>query len=95
MPKLGALPAMLLLTLAGCAGAPSANETAAPANETGGTTNMIMQDSAAPSPGPAPSDAPPTAAPAPVTAGPRERFIVCPGNPRCPPTEGNRPSGGN
>jgi len=39
-----------------------------------------------------PAPAPTVGAPVPDTSGsPPQRFIVCPGNPRCPPAAGNRP----
>jgi hypothetical protein len=83
--------ALLLLTLAACgrvSAPPDSNDMPAPSNMTG--------TSAAPTPAapmPMPMDqnmsaeAPPDEA---HTGGPRERFIVCPGNPRCPPS-GNPP----
>ena len=92
MPKLGAAAGLLALALAGCGGAPSGNNAAAPSQDPRGTANMMMHDAGDPAPSLAPSDAPAARAPA---QAPRERFIVCPGNPRCPPSEGNRPDSGN
>ena len=91
--------ALLLLALAACGRAP------APAN-TGETAPPPADwNNTAPSPSnmTGATAAPPPSAPMPMdqnttmmlpdeaqTGGPRERFIVCPGNPRCPPS-GNPP----
>jgi hypothetical protein len=72
---------LLLLALAGC-GAPAPNNIA-PAP---GDAAYEM----APPTAPAPAQAPSTMSDPGESGGPQNSFIVCPGNPRCPP-EGSRP----
>ena len=82
----------LLLTLAGCGQAPVAdNRSAVPPMD---EANLIMPDMNATTAMP-PSQSTGQTGPGqmPDTGdGPRDRFIVCPGNPRCPP-EGSQPKG--
>jgi hypothetical protein len=80
---------LLLLAVAACGRVSAPTNSAdlpAPSNMTG--------RSGAPAPSaPMPMDLNMSAGAAPddaQTGGPRERFIVCPGNPRCPPS-GNPP----
>ena len=91
MPALTVWPkvaiALLPLALAACdrAPPPSQNTSAAPDPSTMSAPEPPMdQGQAAPPSEPAPAPA--------QGGGPRERFVVCPGNPRCPPA-GSRPKG--
>lgn len=93
--KLLPVVAALLLVLIGCAilwWMTSAGEPQSDAP--GGNTNSVdMSAPTAPAPAPrdtmtAPTPRPSEAMPAPAPVGappPTDRFIVCPGNPRCPP----------
>lgn len=89
--KLLPVLAALLLVLIGWAILWWMNSTAAPeADAPGGNTNSV--DMSAPTaPAPARTEtmtAPMAPAPAPEGAPPpTDRFIVCPGNPRCPPRQ--------
>lgn len=94
--------AALLLALAACGGAPVANNgtgSSAPANavlpapvpDERPVINNSVEATTAPAPAPATGGI--GADPEPDRGnGPRDRFIVCPGNPRCPP-EGSQPKG--
>jgi hypothetical protein len=83
-----AASAALLLALAACGRtAPANNGADAPPPETPRVDNMSTM-----SPAPAQSMGHVGAEPD-EGDGPRNRFIVCPGNPRCPP-EGSEPQGG-
>jgi hypothetical protein len=79
---------MLLLALAACSQAPpNSYEADLPtSNSTTATPPVgempMDQGQASPEPAPAPPPA--------QSGGQRERFVVCPGNPRCPPA-GSRP----
>jgi hypothetical protein len=91
MPRLTvrakAAGAALLLALAACGRTPSANERAnAPPPETPRVDNMsTMSPAPAQSMGHIGGDTD-------EGDGPGNRFIVCPGNPRCPP-DGSEPRG--
>ena len=71
-----------LLALAACGGAPAPNNTASPPDA------VIAPDMGPPS-APAPTQAPTMSDPG-EAGGPENRFVVCPGNPRCPP-DGTQP----
>jgi hypothetical protein len=93
MPRLTvrakAAGAALLLALAACGRAPAANEgvNAAP------PAPPPVDNMTATSPAPAQSMGHIGEEPAmDEGSGPKNRFIVCPGNPRCPP-DGGQPSG--
>ena len=90
-PGARAAAAALLLALAACGRAPAANEGAnAVPPETPQIDNMSAES---PSPAPAQSMGHIGEEPAMDQGdGPRNSFIVCPGNPRCPP-DGSQPKG--
>ena len=83
----GAAVAALLLALAACGRAPASNDGAGlpPQPEPAPTANMTAET-------PAPQVSPPSAEPTDEGDGPKSRFVVCPGNPRCPPDE-SQPKG--
>ena len=96
MPKVrlrtGAALAALLLALAACGRAPNA-----PAPPAGNETSLtpVPSQSSAPPTVPAPAQGTDQLRTDPVQDegdGPRDRFVVCPGNPRCPPG-GSEPKG--
>jgi len=95
VPALGyrskAAAAVLLLALAACSRAPAANN-AGTSSDPGSMPNDGM-NMMAPDSGETGAPAPTMAAPRdePDAAGPRNSFIVCPGNPGCPPAGGTRP----
>ena len=82
MKRAAALLWLLILAACGGAPAPVQNNTAVPPDD------IIAPDMRQPTQGQAPA---PTPSRTPMQSGtPPERFIVCPGNPRCPPA-GSRP----
>ena len=84
----GAAVAAVLLALAACGRAPASNDGAGlpPQPEPAPTANMTAET-------PAPQVSPPSEEPVrDEGARPPDRFIVCPGNPRCPP-DGSQPKG--
>lgn len=94
MPRLtssaGAGLAALLFALAACGRAPIAP---APGNDDDPQPVQNVSGTPPTLPAPAQGPAQTAAEPAPDEGGgPRDRFVVCPGNPRCPP-EG-QPKGG-
>jgi hypothetical protein len=83
--------ALCLLALAACgrASVTDANKAAPPGDEPP-VSNEMSAPTMAPSQGSGLVGAEP---PPDEGGGPRNSFIVCPGNPRCPP-EGSQPKGG-
>ncbi len=85
--KAWAAATAIFLALAACdAGSGGDNSRAAPGP--GAAGNAMAPDMSEPQ-----MPAPTMAAPAETEGGaPRNAFIVCPGNPRCPPTADTRPA---
>lgn len=81
MPVLTRAVPALLLALAACSRAPGSDNHAEGRGEVA-DNNMLTAGSPAPSPVEGSMNA------MNPTSAPPERFIVCPGNPRCPPGSG-------